>query len=99
MNVLYQNLKLSPLNSTSSLQPLDVALPKKSFFFISKNAWKKYESAVQSDDENLCELHCVSSKVVSKILHSLKVNKAAGLDKIAARLVRDVDAELTSSIT
>jgi len=48
--------------------------------FISRDAWKKYESAVQTD-ENLCELHCVSSKVVSKILRSLKVNKAAGLDK------------------
>ena len=77
MNVLYQNLKLSPLNSTSSLQPLDV----KKLFFISKDDWKKYESAVQTDDENLCELHCVISKVVSKILRSLKVNKAVGLDK------------------
>jgi len=71
----------------------------KKLFFISKDAWKKYESAVQTDDENLCELHCVSSKVVSKILHSLKVNKAAGLDKIPARLVRDAEAELAPSIT
>ena len=71
----------------------------KKLFFISKDAWKKYESAVQTDDENLCELQCVSSKVVSKILHSLKVNKAAGLDKIPARLVRDAEAELAPSIT
>ena len=76
-----------------------ISEPKAVAFFISKDPWKKYESAVQTDDENLCELHCVSSKVVSKILHSLKVNKAAGLDKIPARLVRDVDAELTPSIT
>ena len=39
----------------------------KKLFFISKDAWKKYESAVHTDDENLCELHCISSKAVSKI--------------------------------
>ena len=68
-------------------------------FFISRDAWKKYESAVQTDDESLCELHCVRSKVVSKILCSLKVNKAAELDKIPARLLRDAEAELAPSIT
>ena len=44
---------------------------------VSKDAWKKYESVIQTDDENLCELLCVGTKAVSKILHSLKVNKAA----------------------
>ena len=34
-----------------------------------------------------------------KILHSLKVNKAAGLDKIPARLVRDAEVELAPSLT
>ena len=49
---------------------------------VSRDAWKKYESVIQTDDENLCELQCVGTKAVSKTLHSLKVNKAAGLDKI-----------------
>ena len=72
----------------------------KNLFFISKDAWKKYESAVQTDDENLNEIHCVISKVVtSKVLHSLKVNKAAEGNKIPARLVRDAETELAPSIT
>jgi len=49
---------------------------------VSRDAWRKYEPVIQTDDENLCELQCVGTKAVSKILHSLKVNKAAGLDKI-----------------
>ena len=53
----------------------------------------------QADGENLCELQCVTPKVVSKILNSLKVNKAAGLDKIPARLLRDAEVEVASSIT
>ena len=56
---------------------------------VSKAAWKNYESVIQTDDENLCELQCVGVKTVSTILHSLKVNKAAGLDKTPARLVTD----------
>ena len=67
--------------------------------FVSKDAWKKYESAIQTDDENLCELQCVGTEAVSKILRSLKVNKAAGLDKIPARLVRDAEVELAPSLT
>ena len=63
-----------------------------------KGAWKKYESVIQTDDENLCELQCIGTKAVSKILHSLKVNKAAGLDKIPARLVRDAKVELAPSL-
>ena len=43
---------------------------------VSRDAWKKYETVSQADGENLCELWWVSSK----ILHSLEVNKAAGLD-------------------
>ena len=66
---------------------------------VSRDAWKKYESVIQADGENLCKLQCVSSKVVSKTLHSLKVNKAAGLDKIPARLLRDAEVELAPSIT
>ena len=58
---------------------------------VSRDAWKKYETVSQADGENLCELWWVSSKVVSKILHSLEVNKAAGLDKISARLLRDAE--------
>ena len=58
-----------------------------------------YESVIQTDDENLCKLQCVGTEAVSKILHSLKVNKAAGLDKIPARLVRDAEMELAPSLT
>ena len=32
-------------------------------------------------------------------MHSLKVNKAAGLDEIPARLVRDAEVELAPSLT
>ena len=60
---------------------------------------KNYESVIQTDDENLCELQCVGAKAVSKILHSLKVNKAAGLDKTPARLVTDAEVELAPSLT
>ena len=67
--------------------------------FVAETAWKNYESVILTDDENLCELQCVGSKAVSKILHSLKVNKAAGLDKILARLVRDAEVELAPSLT
>ena len=63
--------------------------------FITRAFWV----ARVTNDENLCELQCVKPKVVSKILHSLKVNKAAGLDKIPARLLRDAKEELAPSIT
>lgn len=59
---------------------------------------KKLCAVIQVDGENLCELYCVNSKVVSIILHSLKVNKAAELDKIAARLLRNAEEELAPSI-
>ena len=66
---------------------------------VPRNARKKYASVIQTDDENLCKLQCARSKVVFKILHLLKVNKAAGLDKIPARLVRDAEEELAPSLT
>ena len=66
---------------------------------VSKAAWKNYESVIQTDDENLCELQCVGTKAAAKILHLLKVNMATGLDKIPARLVRDAEVELAPSLT
>ena len=57
---------------------------------MSKDAWKKYETVKeankQSDIESTWDLQRVEQKTVQRILHSLKVNKAAGLDKIPARL-------------
>lgn len=50
---------------------------------------------MQTDDENLIQ----TSKVVSKILQSMRVSKAAGLDKIPARLMRDAEVELAPSLT
>ena len=40
----------------------------------------------------------LDTKTVEEILRSLKINKAAGLDKIPARLLRDTTKELTPSI-
>ena len=67
--------------------------------FVAKAAWKNYESVIQTDDENLCELQCVGAKAVFKILHSLKVSKAAGLDETPARLVTDAEVDLAPSLT
>ena len=36
---------------------------------------------------------------MSEILHFLKVNKAAAIDKIPAKLIRDTEAELAPSVT
>lgn len=52
--------------------------------FASREEVKEYESVIQADGECLCDLQYVSSKVISKIWHSLKVNKGAGLFKIPA---------------
>lgn len=49
---------------------------------------------MQNDDENLFKL-----LRFSKILQSMRVSKAAGLDKMPARLMRDAEVELTSSLT
>ena len=60
----------------------------------TKGCLEKYESVIQGDGEDQCELQCVSSKAVSKILHSLRVIKAAGLDNIPAS-----EVELSPSTT
>jgi len=69
---------------------------------VSKDAWKKYETVKeannQSDIESTWDLQRVRQKTVQRILHSLKVNKAAGLDKIPARLLKDAEMELAPSI-
>ena len=66
---------------------------------VARDAWKKYESNPRADTGNLLDLQSVDSKTVREILHSLRVNKAAGLDKVPARLVRDAETELAPSIT
>ena len=66
---------------------------------VVRDAWKKYESNPRADTGNLLDLQSVDSKTVREILHSLRVNKVAGLDKIPARLVRDAETELAPSIT
>ena len=70
---------------------------------VSKDAWKKYETVreanKQGDIESPWDLQRVEQKTVQRILHSLKVNKAAGLDKIPARLLKDAKVELAPSTT
>ena len=48
--------------------------------------------------ENPGTCNRLDTKTVEEILRSLKINKAAGLDKIPARLLRDTTKELTPSI-
>lgn len=62
---------------------------------VPRDAWKKYESVIQGDGED----QCVRSKAVSKILHSLRVINAAGLDKVPVRFLRDAEVELSPSTT
>ena len=70
---------------------------------VSKDAWKKYETVKeankQSDIKSTLDFQRVEQNTVQSILHSLKVNKAAGLDRIPARLLKDAEAELAPSIT
>ncbi|PFX15414.1 hypothetical protein AWC38_SpisGene20370 [Stylophora pistillata] len=72
---------------------------------VSKDAWKKYETVKeaneQSDIKSILDFQRVEQNTVQSILHSLKVNKAAGLDRIPARvrLLKDAEAELAPSIT
>jgi len=54
------------------------------------------EANKQNDIESTWDW--VEQKTVQRILHSLKVNKAAGLDKIPARLLKDAEMELAPSI-
>ena len=56
---------------------------------VARDTRKKYESIPQTDVDNHWELRRVGSKDVRRILRSLKIKKAAGLDKKPARLVRD----------
>ena len=48
--------------------------------------------------ENPGTCNRLDTKTVEEILRSLKINKAARLDKIPARLLRDTTTELTPSI-
>ena len=70
---------------------------------VSKDAWTKYEGVKeankQSDVESTWDLQRIEQKTVQRILHSLKANKATGLDKIPARLLKDAEEELAPSIT
>ena len=65
---------------------------------VAKDAWKKYESNDESDSQDKLELRQVDCRNVREILKSPKVNKAAGVDKIPAKLIRDAEAELAPSI-
>ena len=63
---------------------------------VAMNAWEKYENSNTGHD--LWELCPVDHKTIFDIVHLLKSNKAAGLDKILTRLIRDAESELTPSI-
>ena len=56
------------------------------------------EANKQSDIESTWDLQRIEQKTVQRILHSLKDNKATGLDKIPARLLKDAEGELAPSI-
>ena len=58
---------------------------------------QKYEPENQSE-LNPLDLQPVNHETVRTILNSLKVNKAAGLDKISARMIKDAGYELAPSI-
>lgn len=70
---------------------------------VSKDAWKKYETVKeankQSDIKSILDFQRVEENTVQSILHSLKVNKAAGLDRIPSRLLKDAEVEVAPSIT
>ena len=52
------------------------------------------EANKQGDIESTWDLQWVEQKTVQRILHSLKVNKGAGLDKIPVSLLKDAEVEL-----
>ena len=66
---------------------------------VDTDAWKKYELERKCDDREPRDFQQVGYKIVEEILLSLKISKAACLDKIPARLLRDAGKELTPSIT
>jgi hypothetical protein len=89
------------LQGLTSFLPLLVVKLRESYIrTVKKNAWKKYQhkNNAVSHDNAPWDLRPVDHKTISEIIHSLKVNKAAGLDKIPARLIRDAQMELTPSI-
>ena len=57
------------------------------------------EKVFQVNSEQTWNLKPVDCRTVREILHSLKVNRAAGLDKIPARLLQDAEVELAPSVT
>ena len=61
------------------------------------DAWLKYEPENQSE-LNPLDLQPVNHEIVCTILNSFKVNKAAGLDKISAGMIKDAGYELAPSI-
>ena len=64
---------------------------------VASNAREKYENNHTVHDP--LDLRPVDHKSIFDIIHLLKPNKATGLDKIPARLIRDAEMELTPSIT
>ena len=66
---------------------------------VAKGAWKKYGAVFQVNSGQTWNLKPIDCWTVHEILHSLKVNRAAGLDKIPARLLRDAEVELAPSVT
>ena len=64
---------------------------------VASNAWEKYENNHTVHDP--LDLRPVDHKSIFDIIHLQKPNKATGLDKIPARLIRDAEMELTPSIT
>ena len=66
---------------------------------VPTDAWKKYEPEKHCFDREPWDLQQVGYKAVEKIICSLRINKAAGLDKIPTRLLRGAAKELTPSIT
>ena len=63
---------------------------------VAMNAWEKYEN--NNTGHDLWDLCPVDHKTIFDIVHLLKSNKAAGLDKIPTTLIRDAESELTPSI-
>lgn len=49
--------------------------------------------------ESTFHFNSISEKFVSEALHQLKANKAVGLDKISARLLKDAASVITPSLT
>lgn len=59
-------LRSNDVGLLSELQQLDVASPKNCAMHLLKDAWKKYEAVIKTDDENLCDLQCVRSRLFQR---------------------------------